>query len=106
MKLNIKDRIHLLDILPKEGNFVTMRALKEVKDNLAPTEEEVKELNIQQSGNNIVWNASKDTGKEIIINDIAGELISKALMELDKNNKLNEATASLYPRFVPTSPLS
>ena len=54
MKLSFLDRMMLGSLLPATGSFVTIRILRELKEALAPTEEEIKGSNISDN---------KDTGQ-------------------------------------------
>ena len=76
MKLKIIERITLLDILPKEGNFNTLKTLRKLKENISLSEEEVIGINVVQDGNRITWDNEK---AEKVIKDE-----SKAVKTTDK----------------------
>ena len=102
MKLSFLDRMMLGSLLPATGSFVTIRILRELKEALAPTEEEIKELNI---GNNtetgqVTWNSEKDQGKEITIGEAATELIKNKLKDMDTKEELTENHFGIYEKFM------
>lgn len=99
MKLNVLERINLLGILPKEGNFVTLKIIKDLKSNLSFTEEEIKEFNIVTNENNVTWNIKGQEEKEISIGEKATDVIVEALKKLDETKKLTEQYYSLYEKF-------
>ena len=102
MKLSFLDRMMLGSLLPATGSFVTIRILRELKEALAPTEEEIKGLNI---GNNtetgqVTWNPEKDQGKEITIGEAATELIKNKLKDMDTKEELTENHFGIYEKFM------
>lgn len=100
MKLKVFERISLLGILPKEGDFATLKIIRQLREDLSFSEEEHKSLNIQMVGEGISWDQEKDKGKDIKIGDKAKEIISDALKQLDKQKKLPMQCLSLYEIFV------
>jgi len=100
MKLNVLERLTLLGILPKEGNFVTLKVLKSLKDNLGLSEEELKKFEVTQDGERIAWNEKGNEETEIEIGEKATDIIVEALKNLDKDKKLVEQHFSIYEKFV------
>ena len=100
MKLNIKERIILLGILPKESNFITLKIIRKLQENLSFTENEIKELEIKQHENQITWNQEKDIGHDIEIGEKATDIIIESLKELDKNKKITNDNFSLFEKFI------
>ena len=100
MKLNVFERLMLLPILPKEGNFVTLKILRNLNSNLGLNEAEYKEFEIKQENDKVTWNQKGNEEREIEIGEKATDIIVEALKELDKNKKLTERYFSLYEKFV------
>ena len=100
MKLNIKDRLVLLNTLPPEGNFATLKIVHELKMALAPSEEEAKAIGLVQEAEQIRWNPTKDVEKDIPIGKVARGVIETALKRLDAEQKLTPDHLGLYERFV------
>ena len=100
MRLNIKDRLVLLNTLPPEGNFATLKIVHELKMALAPSEEEAKAIGLVQEAGQIRWNPTKDVEKDIPIGKVARGVIETALKKLDAEKKLTPDHLSLYERFV------
>ena len=107
MKMNAAERIYTLEILPKEGSFVTLKILKDLQDKLSFTEKEYKEMDIKvkktESGEEITWNSAGGKELDIEIGEKASDIISEALKELDSQNKLSMKLFSLYNKFVNVS---
>lgn len=98
MKLSIADRIILLQILPKQGSFVTFKILMDLKASIAFNEAEIKECNIKESEGRVTWDKLKD--KEVTIGERATEIIQEALRKIDKEEKINEQTYTLFEKFI------
>ena len=100
MKLNVKERLLLLGILPKESSFVTLKIVRKLQDNLSFNEEELKEIEFVQKDTQITWNPAKDIEKEIEIGEKATDIIIESLKELDKNKKITADNFELYEKFI------
>jgi hypothetical protein len=99
MHLFIGERLTILGLLPAQGNHVTLRIVRELREALSFTEEELEACEITQKDNQIVWNTLKDEGKEIVIGNAAREVIVKVLKEKDAAESLNPVEALLYEKF-------
>ena len=100
MKLNLIERLKVLQILPTEGNFITLNIVQKLKESLAPTEEEFKEFEIVENAGNISWNEKGRIYKEIELGEKATDIIKEALKKLDEENKLTEFHISVYKKFI------
>ena len=101
MKLSIGERLLCLEILPKEGNFLTLKLTRQATEELTFDEKEIKEAKLTQGENGrITWDASKDPNKDVKLNDIVVDLIKKELVELNKKEKLTQQYVSIYEKFV------
>jgi hypothetical protein len=98
MKLHVGERIALMKILPKEGNYVTFKILIELKSALSFTEAEHKLYKMIEKNGIISWGSSKE--KDINIGDKASEIICQALKVLDETGKIDANTFGLYEKFV------
>ena len=102
MKLTVSERLVLNSLLPEESNFLTLRLVRKLRDELSFDENEHKLLNFQQVGTKITWKPEKAEAltKEINIGEILFEVIKKALKKLNDESKLKEEYISLYEKFV------
>ena len=100
MKLNLIERLSILQILPQEGNFVTLNVTRKLQESLAPTEEEIKEYGIAQEGTQVTWNEKGTKEKELEIGEKATDIIVESLEKLDKDKKLTSQHISIYEKFV------
>jgi hypothetical protein len=101
VKLSVFDRLILLNILPKEGDFTTLKIMRKMKEDLSFSEEEHKALSFKTGDNGAVsWKTEGDTNKEINFGEKATDLIVETLKKLDKDKKLKEEHYSLFEKFV------
>ena len=101
MKLNIAERIALLQILPAEGDFTTLKVLRGLQEKVGFSEEDHKKFKIKRIGDRISWNP-KEGAREVKIElgDKAKEIIKDVLLNLDKGKKLKSEHFSLYEKFI------
>lgn len=100
IKLNLSERINLLTILPKEGDFLTLKVLRDLVDLVGIKEEEFKKYNIKQIGDQISWDPKEDTGEEFELGEQQLVIITTSLKELDRTKKLKGEHFLLYEKFV------
>lgn len=100
MILNVRDRLGVLGVLPKEGDIVTLRIIRKLQEELSFTEKELKDFKIVQSDGRLTWDASKDKGKEIEIGEKANDIIVLALSKLNEQKKLQLEQMELYDMFI------
>lgn len=98
MKLNVLERIILMNLLPKEENYMTYKIFTDLKSELSFSEKEYIELGMEQSNNMINW--KKNSIKDVLIGDVAKRVIKDVLEKLDADHKINDQNASLYEKFV------
>jgi len=105
VKLEIAERINLLNILPVEGNIVTLRVVNELRLDLGFSETELAEAKIMQTEDGrITWDASAVLVKDVKIGDTAREIITEALKKLDGEKKLTPQLVPIWDKFmVPTA---
>lgn len=102
IKLSVYERLVLLNVLPKEGNFITLKITRQLREGLSFNEKDIKELKltIDPVKGNATWDAEKDPNKEMDIGREAKKIIVETLEKLDKDEKLTQEHFSLYEKFV------
>lgn len=99
MKLDVSDRIRLLAILPEKGNLLTLKIVRELRDDLSFSEKEHKSMGIKITSDRITWH-DKAKPKDVKIGDLGKELIEKALRELNEKDELTLPDLALWEKFV------
>jgi len=131
LKLTIIERLSLLDLLPKEGSFVTLKLVRKLRETLSFTEKEIDIISFMNGWQcpkckntkfsstkplcddckigmlpigQVTWDESKEATilKDIHIGKSMRELCVFALKDLSEQGKLKENHMSLYIKFVKT----
>lgn len=100
MKLSPMERLTLLSILPKEGNFLTLKIVRKLREDLSFDEKEHQILKFEQEAGMIKWDTKNDFQKDVNIGEKTFETIANVLKSLDESNKLTEQHFGIYERFV------
>jgi len=98
--LNIKQRLLLMNILPDNGNYDTLKIVRKQQEHLGISDEEHQRLQIKREGDLIKWDESKDEPVEIEIGEVAGHIIKRELIRLDSDGQLQMEFLPLYEHFV------
>ena len=102
MKLSMRDRFVLLNILPPEGDIATIKIVHRLRQDLAPTEQEFKDYKITQQESQVQWDDGMEKKKgpqEKKIGLKAFRLIEEAFEKLDKEKKLTEGHLETFLKF-------
>ena len=106
VNMGIVERIGLLNLLPKEGNALSLKIIRDLNDELGLTEEELKEGDIKTSGATLSWNveAVAKMGKDVTVGPKALEIIQEALRARDKKGNMGLNELPIFERFVEGDP--
>jgi len=105
MKLTIKERLMILNILPKQSNFATLKIVRKLEEDLSFSENEYKEFgfDVTEINGQVItkWNSEKNQEvKDIKIGEKALDIIVESLKKLDNEKKLTQDHYVLYKKFV------
>jgi hypothetical protein len=103
MELGIWERLRLLEVLPSQGDFVTLKIVRRLREDLSFSEEEIAEYEFHKDGNRIIWKAGIDPKREFQFGPRATSAIADALKVLDKAEALDTQTMQLFEKFVDTT---
>ena len=100
-QLTLSERLQIIEILPREGNIVTLRLIHDLKMKLSPTPEEISKFKIIQTKQNEVQFSSEANAVPTNIKFLPAELelIRKQLTELSNQNKLSVNQIGIYDLF-------
>ena len=105
MEFSVRERLILLNITPNDGNILTLRIVKDLKDAFALNEVELAELDgLMKIGEDGSVNLSSEVDaavppKEISLGPEAHKVIMSAFSDLDRRNKMQMAFLPLYDRL-------
>lgn len=100
MKLSVFERMILLNILPREGDYTTLKIVRNLRDDLSFSEEEHKVLQFKQEGDTMFWKTDADKPKDVSIGEKAKDIIITVLKKLNDEKKLTDQHFGLYEKFV------
>jgi len=103
MNMSVLERLVALSILPKEGDYATLKILTSLRLSLSFTEEEMKAWEITTNPENGRTSWKEDAEVEIPIGEKATDIIVDALKKLNHEKKLMAEGMSLYEKFIPTT---
>ena len=102
MKLNVLDRLILLNILPKEGDIITLRILRDLTGRLSFSEEELALLQFKVSRGpqeKTEWKQDVVDDVEILLGPKAENLIVESFEKLDKAKQMRMEFLPVYEKF-------
>ena len=89
MKLDVKNRLLLIGMLPQQGSLSEMVDIYDLVRDLKLSDEEKGAISYIENGNYVRWDFDKDPNKDININSSQMNIIKRAIDKLDKENKIS-----------------
>ena len=91
----------LLNILPLEGDFLTIKIVHDLRNDLGFSEEERAALQFEVGDDGQVkWLNESDKPKDVAIGEAGMVVIRSALAKLNEEKKLTEQHIPIYEKFV------
>jgi hypothetical protein len=103
MELSVWERFKLLQILPEKGDFITLKIVRKLREDLSFSEEEQAVFQFKQDGERMMWNPEADQFKELQFGPKATSIIIEALKAVDKRKMLDNSQLILFEKFVDTT---
>lgn len=100
MLLTVKERLLLLNILPSESGYITLKVIRAQQDLLSFSDEELQRLGVKREGDMYTWDEGVDEPVDIEISESARDIIKQALRQLDSGGQLKMEFLPLYEHFV------
>ena len=89
MKLNVKERVAILQMLPETGSLVEMVDIMEIVKKVRLEEEEKNNIEFKETKNSLSWNAVKDLGKDIEFKHEEISILKAAVRRLDEEKRIS-----------------
>lgn len=99
MLLSVLDRLCLMAVLPKEGDIITLKILRDLTSALGFTEEEVEKFGLKSVDGKTVW-AADAPEVEIKVGSKALSIIVTAYEKLSAQKKLTIEHLQTFEKFV------
>ena len=101
MLLRISHRLLLMNVLPQESDYATLRIVRELQSALSFTEEELKATGLTLKDDVFDWSPDYlDEPVEISIGEKASDVIRSGLEMANSRKKLGMKFLPLYEHFV------
>ena len=100
VNLNILERVVIMNILPRTGSFVNVRAAKNTTKILTISKEEQTEIELARNGNTTTWNDEGAKAKEFELPPSSVKIIRDALKDLDAKGQLPVDAVTTYEKFL------
>jgi len=103
MILEIQERLALMDLLPKEGDYAALKTLRRSREMLSFTPEELEELEFSNPEPSILkWNIQKAAkmGRDIPVDEWTTNTVREILIKMSSEKKLTDQLFVLYEKFV------
>lgn len=98
-ELSVLNRILILSVVPVEGDLLTMRVVKNFREKVSFTENELVEFNLKNNNGMFTWDRNKERKIEFEITPKETEMIKEGIEKLNKENKLTEQFIELCDMF-------
>jgi hypothetical protein len=95
----MSERLQILSILPKEGNIVTLRIIRNLQMNLSPIAAEIEEYKMENVPEGVKYTQGALVPKPFELMQIEVDTIQKALKDLDNKQKLPIEMIGIYDKF-------
>jgi hypothetical protein len=100
MKLTIKDRLLIGNILPSKGDLVTLTIKHDLSEKIKITQEEIVEVELTTNEQGLSWNTEKEVEREFELTELEKKLVVDELKKLDEAKELTDDTVKLYRLFI------
>jgi len=98
-KLNVLERLVVLNVLPKEGSFVTLRVIRGIIEKVGYSPQEISDFEITEFEGQTQWNTNGNVPKSFELSEVEVDIIRKQLKKLDGENKLVQEMFSTFEKF-------
>lgn len=100
-QLNLSERLQVIEILPREGNIISLRLVHDLKQKLSPTQKEIKDWKITVIGQGQIQFLPKanQSRKKLTFFPAEIDLIKKQFTDLSNQNKLSVDMLGVYDIF-------
>ena len=100
MKLNVIERLTILQILPRETDFSALKLIRDLNDKVGLSADDFKKFDVKTDNGQVKWNKEGIKEVEIELKEKECDILVEALKGLDKQKKLSQCHLSLYEKFV------
>jgi hypothetical protein len=100
VNLSVQERFAALAILPAEGNFITLKLVRILRESLSFSADEIKEYAFVEKDGMTEWDPNAAQEKDIDLGEVGADLLAKELKQMDSENRLTDSHFTLYEKIV------
>ena len=103
MILEVFERLALMELLPKEGDFAALKTIRRSRETIAFTAEEQKALAFENAPNGtLVWDLeiAAEMQPDLPVDEWTSNKIREILINQSNEGKLKDQVFTLYEKFV------
>ena len=103
MLLEVQERLALMELLPREGDYAAIKSLRRAREMISFTPDENEALKFEQKGEGLlVWDVEKSAElvRDIPVDEWATNQIRQVLIGLSNDKKMTDMHFTLYEKFV------
>jgi len=100
MELSVGERLVLLSVLPIEGDFTTLKVLRDAVSIIGLNDEELKKADIEKVEDGLKISIQNNFETDITLGEMATHIIVEELKKLNEQKKLMMEHYPLYEKFV------
>ncbi len=100
MELTVLERLIIQNLLPAEANFLTLKLMRTLREDLSFSDDEIKTLKIRQEGDQVKWDESNVSTKDVKVGETMLNMLTEILKKLNDENKLTNEHFSIYEKFM------
>jgi hypothetical protein len=90
MKLNIVNRLNIARFFPREGGILQQLLVRDITKKIEFTQDEIKEIGLKQSNNQLTWNPEKDFEKEVNFSESEINFLKDQIDLLDREKRITQ----------------
>lgn len=102
MKLEVHERLALLNLLPQKGSYAGLKSLRKAREIISFTPEEAEFYELSHENGQTKWSSAKAVERvlDAPLEEYVIDIVRQKLSEMEKKKELTEQYLSLYEKFV------
>jgi len=102
MKLEIHERLALLQILPEKGSYAELKSIRKAREIIALTQDEIEFYEMEIKEGKWHWNIAKASQRvlDVPLGEYMTNTIRDLLAAMNQAKSMTEMFSSLYEKFV------
>ena len=102
MKLEVHERLALLNLLPQKGSYAGLKSLRKAREVISFSPEEAVFYELVHDSGQTKWSSAKAVERvlDAPLEEYVIDIVRQKLSEMEKKKELTEQYLSLYEKFV------